>query len=137
MRKAMNMLRGPLGWLTAGVLLLTFSRRARSGTRNAVLKGSETVMGLGDQVKGSVTKRKNGNATQMRSENDQDKQQVKYPDYVGSSFGGVQNSKASKTTNVRRVNPSRFNKSKNVMNDEVMPSKMAEIAEEFELFDKD
>ena len=43
--------------------------------------------------------------------------------------------RVSKTTNVRRVNPTRFQNAKNVMNDEIMPYQMAEIAEEFDLFD--
>lgn len=111
--------------LIATILLLTFSNRARSGARKALLKGSDVAIDLKDQWSGKSSKvNKSGGR----------KEEVEvptYPSYVGyEAKREVSNRKGGK---VRKVNPTRYNNAKNVMNDERMPYQMAEIAEEFDL----
>ena len=113
--------------VTAALLLLTFSTRARRGTRKAILKGADAAIDLTDQWRGKASK------TTKRSERGKDDIEVaRYPSYVGYEANrGLNDRKGAEK--VRKVNPTRFKNAKNVMNDEVMPYHMAEIAEEFDL----
>lgn len=112
--------------LTAAILLLTFSTRARKGARKALLKGSDVAIGLKDQWTGMASKAKKNGGRKEEIEVPQ------YPSYVGyEAKREVSNRKGGEK--VRKVNPTRYNNAKNVMNDERMPHQMAEIAEEFDL----
>ncbi|MGB8000578.1 MAG: hypothetical protein WCF60_10895 [Anaerobacillus sp.] len=123
----------PWSWIMAGVLLLTFSTRARKVSRKAIVKGAEAMMELTEEVKEVAS---NMNKGEWRiGKSSEGKEGGKYPGYIGSRSSKGLSERVSKTTNVRRVNPTRFQNAKNVMNDEIMPYHMAEIAEEFDLFD--
>lgn len=116
------------GWslVIAAILLLTFSKRARKGAKQAIVKGAGATIDLSNQLRGNGSKagkQANGEDTEVR-----------YPPYVGYETSKSLPEKAGKTTPIRKVNPTRFNNAKNVMNDERMPHQMAEIAEEFDLF---
>lgn len=112
--------------LTAAILLLTFSTRARKGARKAILKGSDAAIGLKDQWTGMASKANKNSGSKEETEI------PAYPSYVGyEAKREVSNQKGGEK--VRKVNPTRYNNAKNVMNDERMPYQMAEIAEEFDL----
>ena len=115
------------GWslVVAAILLLTFSSRARRGARQAIVKGAGATIDLSNQLKGNAKASK---------KTDSEEDEFKYPPYVGYETSKGLNERAGKTTTIRKVNPTRFNKAKNVMNDKRMPQQMAEIAEEFDLF---
>ncbi|WP_270179099.1 hypothetical protein [Alkalihalobacillus sp. CinArs1] len=116
MNKSMKVLMGPLGFLSVIVLILSVSKRARKATSKTIKKGYSS---LSAQSSGSSEKkvREGGHA-----------EQANYPSYIG--YG-----KSSVNQKVRKINPTRFKNTQNVFNDEKMPSKMAEIAEEFDLND--
>ncbi len=122
---------GSLGLLSAGALVLAFSKTARKNTRDVILNGSEKAMKYGEQLKTSTLKvgqyAKRGNIERKPAE-----EQEKYPSYVGyGASDGVSNN-----TKVHKINPANFKKSQNVMNDKKMPSRMAEVAEEFDLTER-
>ena len=50
----------PWSWIMAGILLLTFSTRARKVSRKVIVKGAEAVMELTDEIKETATKMNNG-----------------------------------------------------------------------------
>ncbi|WP_226654890.1 hypothetical protein [Pseudalkalibacillus hwajinpoensis] len=116
------------GWslVIAAILLLTFSSRARTGAKQAIVKGAGATIDLSNQFRGNGSK-----AGKPASAEDNE---VRYPPYVGYETSKGLTEKAGKATPIRKVNPTRFKNAKNVMNDEKMPHQMAEIAEEFDLF---
>ncbi|MBN8209761.1 hypothetical protein JI666_13475 [Bacillus sp. NTK071] len=126
---------GSLGLLSAGALVLAFSKTARKNTRDVILNGSEKAMKYGEQIKTSTLKvgkyAKRGDV-ERKTANEQEK----YPSYIGYGTSSGLNESSNKETNAHKVNPANFKKSQNVMNDDAMPSKMAEIAEEFDLSER-
>lgn len=118
---------GSLGLLSAGAIVLALSKTARKNTRDVLLNGSEKAMKYGEQLKTSTLKYvKRGNVEREPAEEE------KYPSYVGYGASDGVNT----NTKVHKINPANFKKSQNVMNDEKLPSRMAEVAEEFDLTER-
>jgi len=113
------------GWsvVIAAILVLTFSSRARTGAKQAIVKGAGATIDLTNQLRGNGSKPGSVEGGEVR-----------YPPYVGYETSKGLTETAGKTTPIRKVNPTRFKNAKNVLNDETMPHQMAEVAEEFDLF---
>lgn len=133
MKKTLKTLLGPWGILSALVALLSLSKRARKITRDSIVKGTGAAIDYGQQLKGQRASTSKKKSESNKNEN----QQENYPSYIGYGTSHELNEQTNKVQNIRKVNPTRYKNAKNVMNDDSMPSKMAEIAEEFELFDKE
>ena len=72
----------PWSWIMAGVLLLTFSTRARKVSRKAIVKGAEAMMELTEEVKEVAS---NMNKGEWRiGKSSEGKEDGKYPGYIGS-----------------------------------------------------
>ncbi len=115
---------GSLGFLSLIVLVLSLSKRGRSLTRKAIKKGAKAAKQYGQHSKSLEEGRTNSNNLSN---------QENYPSYIGY---GKSREEQHKNEQVRKVNPTRNKNAQHVFNDEKMPTKMAEIAEEFDLNDK-
>lgn len=123
MKKVMSTLAGPWGILSAFAMLLVFSKRARMVTSKTIKKGYKTAAHFSTSSKGH-------DSTKVAEKNKSE--QENYPSYIG--YG--KSKSLSSNQKVRKINPTRYQNTKNVLSDKKMPSKMAEIAEEFDLKDK-
>ncbi|MFC0522064.1 hypothetical protein ACFFGV_00480 [Pontibacillus salicampi] len=142
MWKKLMSINNPWGWLTAGVLVLTFSEDARKGTRKALVKGVGASMYLGDQVKKLASGTGKG-FTHLLEEAKEEKEHMSLSDGMGDSMKAGMYDAADKTKETyyktkERIgnifdNPSDTQAVHNVMNDDMMKNKMNEIAEEFDL----
>ncbi|KGP73744.1 hypothetical protein [Pontibacillus yanchengensis] len=142
MWKKMMSFNNPWGWVTAGVLLLTFSDDARKGTRKALVKGVGAAMFVGDQVKGLASGTGKG-FTHLLEEAKAEKEQMHLPEGMGESmkmgmYGAADKTKETYERTKERMSnlfedPAQVGTTQNVMNDEMMKNKMNEIAQEFDL----
>ncbi|MCA0985829.1 hypothetical protein [Guptibacillus algicola] len=125
LKKSMKNLISSLGFLSVIVLVLSLSKRARKLTRKAIKVGAETAKQYGQQSKSPEAKK----TSQSNPSN-----QENYPSYIG--YGKSGDEQGTNNKKVRKINPVRYKNAQHVFNDEKMPTKMAEIAEEFDLNDK-